>query len=332
MKLRLYGYIKNLRPRFQDVSKLRTLLLVLQVAWTHGFELLQVYSDCLEATNLVQNAEVTPSSLPLVRSIQHLRDRCWVTAIAWTPRESNMLANGLAEPPHPPSFTTRLFGSPPPELISIVHRDAFGPLIVGCFLNGPLHSSTLQMQLPKFMPCPCRVNHRQQHQPRRHLKAFQRDELTEPPWSQQLASLHSWQLLCTRTTSHQGPHQLRLLHRTGTSTGGPTYTVQPGDGLFHIAAEVFSRLVLFREIAVANNILDPNLIELRRRRRAESGALRSRGEAEQYFGGIVREFGADEQTLGRINEITAQNELRAEQPIDVPLRCMAISFYTFNNR
>ncbi|KAE8724742.1 glycerol-3-phosphate acyltransferase 3-like [Hibiscus syriacus] len=119
---------------------------------------------------------------------------------------------------------------------------------------------------------------------------------------------------------------------TGTSYGGPTYTVQPDDGLYHIAAEVFSRLVLYPEIAVANNISDPNNIEVGQRLRIPLPCSCDDVEGQRVvhyshvvrpnstLAEIAREFGADEQTLGRINGITAKNELKAEQPIDVPLR------------
>ncbi|GMI87999.1 lysM domain GPI-anchored protein 2 precursor, LysM-containing receptor protein 1, CEBiP-like 1 [Hibiscus trionum] len=119
---------------------------------------------------------------------------------------------------------------------------------------------------------------------------------------------------------------------TGTSNGGPTYTVQPGDGLFHIAAEVFSRLVMFQEIATFNNISDPNLIEVGQVLQIPLPCSCDAvdGQGVVHYAHVVRpnstlpeiaqEFGTDEQTLGRINGITAQNELRAEQPIDVPLR------------
>ncbi|KAK8699160.1 hypothetical protein V6N13_115254 [Hibiscus sabdariffa] len=128
------------------------------------------------------------------------------------------------------------------------------------------------------------------------------------------------------------PIECACFNGTGTSNGGPTYRVQPGDGLFHIAAEVFSRLVLFPEIAAANNISDPNLIEVGQVLRIPLPCSCDEvgGQGVVHYAHVVkpnstlpeiaREFGVDEQTLGQINGITAQNQLIAEQPIDVPLR------------
>lgn len=125
---------------------------------------------------------------------------------------------------------------------------------------------------------------------------------------------------------------------TGTSSGGPTYTVQPGDGLYHIAADVFSQLVLFPQIAAANNISDLNLIVVGENLKIPLPCSCDDVDGQKvvhYAHVVVRnstlpeiaqEFGTDEATLARINDITAQNQLKADQPIDVPLRGIIISF------
>ncbi|MBA0878719.1 hypothetical protein Goshw_029502 [Gossypium schwendimanii] len=119
---------------------------------------------------------------------------------------------------------------------------------------------------------------------------------------------------------------------TGTSSGGPTYTIQPGDGLYHIAAEVFSQLVLFPQIAAANNISNPDLIVVGDTLQIPLPCSCDDidGQKVVHYAHVVepnstlpeiaQEFGTDEATLARINGITAQNQLKAEQPIDVPLK------------
>ncbi|XVF45665.1 hypothetical protein PTKIN_Ptkin02bG0225300 [Pterospermum kingtungense] len=129
-------------------------------------------------------------------------------------------------------------------------------------------------------------------------------------------------------------------NNTGTSSGAPIYIVQPNDGLYHIAAEVFSGLVLYQQIAAANGISDPNLITVGQRLKIPlpcscdvvdgervvhyAHVVKSGSSLEE----IAREFGTDQQTLATINGITAQNQLKADQPIDVPLKACNSSVRT----
>ncbi|XWS67635.1 hypothetical protein CRYUN_Cryun04dG0022600 [Craigia yunnanensis] len=129
-------------------------------------------------------------------------------------------------------------------------------------------------------------------------------------------------------------------NNTGTSNRAPIYTVQAGDGLYHIAAEIFSRLVLFPQIQAANGIPDPNLITPGQRLKIPlpcscdevdgdrvvhyAHVVKSGSSLEE----IAREFGTDEETLATINGITAENMLKADQPIDVPLKACNSSIRT----
>lgn len=47
---------------------------------------------------------------------------------------------------------------------------------------------------------------------------------------------------------------------TGLSMNTPQYTIVSGDGLYHIAAEVFSHVVVYQDIQKVNNIIDANTI------------------------------------------------------------------------
>ncbi|KVI06388.1 Peptidoglycan-binding lysin domain-containing protein [Cynara cardunculus var. scolymus] len=52
---------------------------------------------------------------------------------------------------------------------------------------------------------------------------------------------------------------------TGISNRRPNYIVIPNDTLFHIAAEVFSRVVTFTQIQLVNNIPNPDMISVGQR-------------------------------------------------------------------
>ncbi|GMI73350.1 lysM domain GPI-anchored protein 2 precursor, LysM-containing receptor protein 1, CEBiP-like 1 [Hibiscus trionum] len=121
-------------------------------------------------------------------------------------------------------------------------------------------------------------------------------------------------------------------NNTGTSNGAPIYTVQPGDGLYHIAAEVFSRLLLYPQIAAANSIGNADLINVGDKLKIPLPCSCDEVDGQKVvhyahmvksgssLGEIAQEFGTDEETLARINGIKAERDLKADQPIDVPLK------------
>ncbi|MBA0591839.1 hypothetical protein Gorai_008833, partial [Gossypium raimondii] len=128
-------------------------------------------------------------------------------------------------------------------------------------------------------------------------------------------------------------------NNTGTSSGAPIYTVQPGDGLYHIAAEVFSRLLLYQQIAAANNIRDANLITIGDKLKIPLPCSCDEVDGQKVvhyahmvksgssLGEIAQEFGTNEETLARINGIKADSDLKADQPIDVPLKGIVTFVY-----
>ncbi|XP_022762962.1 lysM domain-containing GPI-anchored protein 2-like [Durio zibethinus] len=121
-------------------------------------------------------------------------------------------------------------------------------------------------------------------------------------------------------------------NNTGTSNDGTIYTVQPDDGLYHIAAEVFSRLVLYPQIAALNGIPNPNVIAIGQKLKIplpcscdDVGGEKvvhyaQVVQSESTLGEIAQEFGTNESTLARINGIKAEKDSIAGQLIDVPLR------------
>ncbi|KAK4491478.1 hypothetical protein RD792_002228 [Penstemon davidsonii] len=119
---------------------------------------------------------------------------------------------------------------------------------------------------------------------------------------------------------------------TGISNRRPIYTVAPGDGLYHIAAEVFSGLVTYPEIQAVNNISDANLIEVGQRlwiplpcscddvdgqRVVHYGHVVAQGNSLQ---GIAQQFNISQDTLSRLNNLTSAQDLIAGAVLDVPLR------------
>ncbi|KAE8692329.1 signal recognition particle receptor subunit beta-like [Hibiscus syriacus] len=104
-------------------AKLWAIFHGLEVAWSHGFELLLIQSDCANALNLVNdpNSSISPHSL--VWSIFQLRQRAWVTEITWVPRESNSLANGVTKLPSPLMHDVTLLASPPAGLQDVFRCD-----------------------------------------------------------------------------------------------------------------------------------------------------------------------------------------------------------------
>ena len=120
---------------------------------------------------------------------------------------------------------------------------------------------------------------------------------------------------------------------TGVSHNGPVYTVKKDDGLFFIASEVFAGLVEYEKIQTANKIPNANLIEIGQNLTIPlpcscddvdgdnkvvhyAHVVQSGSSLES----IAKEFGTDEDTLKKINEIADDSKLIADKPIDVPLK------------
>nr|DAD46573.1 TPA_asm: hypothetical protein HUJ06_016510 [Nelumbo nucifera] len=122
---------------------------------------------------------------------------------------------------------------------------------------------------------------------------------------------------------------------TGVSDRVPVYKIKKNDGLYHIAAEVFSGLVQYPQIAAVNNISNVDLIK-------EGDELRiplpcscdnvdglqvvhyahvvANGSSVEQ---IAQKFGTSNTTLLSLNGITNPKDLKAGQVLDVPLRACA---------
>ncbi|KAJ9704538.1 hypothetical protein PVL29_002888 [Vitis rotundifolia] len=128
------------------------------------------------------------------------------------------------------------------------------------------------------------------------------------------------------------PFGCRCSNGTGISDHRPVYTVQKGDGLDHIAVDVFSRLVTYQEIQEVNNISDPSVIEVGQELwiPLPCSCDKENGSAVVHYGHVVEsgstveeiaeEYGTTEETLLELNGITDPKTLQAGAVLDVPLK------------
>ena len=117
----------------------------------------------------------------------------------------------------------------------------------------------------------------------------------------------------------------------GVSNGVPIYIVKGGDGLDHIARDIFALLVTFPQIAAANNIPNPDKINVGDKLRIPlpCSCDQVNGTQVVHYGHVVepgnsveaiaQRFGTTEETLLKLNGIANANDLQAEKALDVPL-------------
>ncbi|KAK9051893.1 hypothetical protein SSX86_028521 [Deinandra increscens subsp. villosa] len=119
---------------------------------------------------------------------------------------------------------------------------------------------------------------------------------------------------------------------TGISNRRPVYTVVSDDGLFHIAAEVFSGLVTYQQIQTVNNIPDADKIFVGQKLwvplpcscdDVDGAAALHYGHlvaAGSTVGGIAEEFNTTESRLLELNGMSNPGDLKADSILDVPLK------------
>ncbi|KAG6500666.1 chitin elicitor-binding protein-like [Zingiber officinale] len=123
----------------------------------------------------------------------------------------------------------------------------------------------------------------------------------------------------------------------GASAHRPLYRIAPGDGLDSIARNVFNGLISYQEITAANNISDPNLIQIGQEIYIPLPCSCDKVEGEPVVhyahvvtsgstvSAIAAEFGAKEETLLNLNGISDPESLEVGQVLDVPLRACSSS-------
>ncbi|KAF5745802.1 LysM-domain GPI-anchored protein 2 precursor [Tripterygium wilfordii] len=120
----------------------------------------------------------------------------------------------------------------------------------------------------------------------------------------------------------------------------PMYTVRPDDGLYYIAAYMYSNLVQYPEIKAVNNLRNEDLILVGQELwiPVPCGCGEVEGERVVHYGHVVEEgttveaiadkFGTSEDTLLRLNGISDDSQLIAGHVIDVPVKACNSSIRT----
>ncbi|WCJ39996.1 LysM domain-containing GPI-anchored protein 2 [Euphorbia peplus] len=127
------------------------------------------------------------------------------------------------------------------------------------------------------------------------------------------------------------PFSCICINGSGVSNKKPTYEVIDGDGLDHIAREVFSGLMTYQDIARVNEIPDPNMIrvgqelwiplpcscdDVEKKKVVHYGHVVESGSTMES---IAEEYGTSRSTLMALNGIANDSSLLAGQVLDVPL-------------
>ena len=127
----------------------------------------------------------------------------------------------------------------------------------------------------------------------------------------------------------------------GVSNKVPVYKVKKDDGLDFIARTIFGQLLKFQQIVEANNISNPDLIEVGQNLtiplpcscddvdNAKVVHYAHVVEEGSSFELIAQKFGADKDTLMKLNGIDSDSKLIAGQTIDVPLRGIFVAPFVF---
>ncbi|KAK8596326.1 hypothetical protein V6N12_064823 [Hibiscus sabdariffa] len=78
------------------MAELWGIFIGLQVAWSNGFEYIQVQSDNSQAIKLINDESRDRSRLYLVHVISSLLARAWRTDCFWIPRSCNIVADAIS--------------------------------------------------------------------------------------------------------------------------------------------------------------------------------------------------------------------------------------------
>ena len=112
----------------------------------------------------------------------------------------------------------------------------------------------------------------------------------------------------------------------------PVYTVKKDDGLDFIARTIFGQLLKYQKIVEANNISNPDLIQIGQNLtiplpcscddvdNAKVVHYAHVVEEGSSFAIIAQKFGTSRDTLMKLNGIDDDSKLIAGEPLDVPLK------------
>ncbi|KAE8724718.1 hypothetical protein F3Y22_tig00009942pilonHSYRG00148 [Hibiscus syriacus] len=125
----LLGFSKTIGMAQLLQTELWAIYIGLQVAWEQGFELLLIQTDSLQAVHLLEAKNALSSSLFLVRAIDKLRRKAWITNIQWTPRRNNAPADALAKLAVSSDHSTTIYREPPTALLRLLDIDKINLLL-----------------------------------------------------------------------------------------------------------------------------------------------------------------------------------------------------------
>ncbi|KAK9025445.1 hypothetical protein V6N11_038312 [Hibiscus sabdariffa] len=123
----IFGFTKSIGKSNILQTELWAIYIGLQLAWSHGAEVLQIQSDSKQAIQLIQDFFEISKALPLIRAINEIRKQGWMTEFHWTSRKGNKPADILAKMANISDYNTITFATPPVELLQVLAKDSTAP-------------------------------------------------------------------------------------------------------------------------------------------------------------------------------------------------------------
>ncbi|KAK9005569.1 hypothetical protein V6N11_042997 [Hibiscus sabdariffa] len=119
-------FFEEFRERKSNIlqTELWVIYIGLQLAWSHGAEVLQIQYDSKQVIQLIQDASKNSKALPLIRAIHDLCKQGWMTEFHWTSREGNKPADILAKMTNISDYNTITFATLPVELLPTLAKDS----------------------------------------------------------------------------------------------------------------------------------------------------------------------------------------------------------------
>ncbi|KAK8580708.1 hypothetical protein V6N12_070963 [Hibiscus sabdariffa] len=78
----IVGFVKSIGSSNSLQAELWVIFEGMKLAWEFGFERLLIQNDCRQAADLVNSVSAGSSVLSLVRAINRLRQKCWLTDVS----------------------------------------------------------------------------------------------------------------------------------------------------------------------------------------------------------------------------------------------------------
>ncbi|GMJ02217.1 hypothetical protein like AT4G29090 [Hibiscus trionum] len=129
----LWGFYKHVGTASVLQTELWAIYIGLLQAWEHGYEMLEVQSDCKQTVALVSDTTAGNSPLSLVRAIRNLCCRAWLVEFVWIPRDANRPSDGLSKMADCSTDDLILLEDPPPSIARLIEQDSFMFSSANCF-------------------------------------------------------------------------------------------------------------------------------------------------------------------------------------------------------